>query len=106
MPEWFNPAYEKYAFSFFGLPNQNPYTNESIPYTGYVDVDDFVTDIQLPQMEELAYTYETEIMWCDIGGANNMTIFASAWLNWARQQGRQVTFNSRCGMQGDFDTPE
>jgi alpha-L-fucosidase len=45
-------------------------------------------------------------MWCDIGGANNATIFASNWLNWARDQGRQVTFNSRCGLAGDFDNPE
>ena len=46
-------------------------------------------------------------MWCDIAGsANNATIFASKWINWARDQGRQVTFNSRCGLAGDFDTPE
>jgi alpha-L-fucosidase len=57
-------------------------------------------------MNVLAYNYETEIMWCDIGGANNATIFASAWLNWARAQGRQVTFNSRCGLTGDYSTPE
>ena len=69
-------------------------------------VDDFVIDLQLPEMEMLAYDYETEIMWCDIGGANNSTIFASAWLNWARTQGRQVTFNNRCGISGDFSTPE
>lgn len=84
----------------------NPYTNEVIPYTGYVPVDDFVLDIQLPQQNILAYNYDTELMWCDIGGANNATIFASNWLNWARDQGRQVTFNSRCGLAGDFDNPE
>ena len=87
-------------------PPINPYTGETIPYTGYVNVSDFVLDIQLPQQNILAYDYETEIMWCDIGGANNATIFASDWLNWAREQGRQVTFNSRCGLPGDFDTPE
>lgn len=91
---------------FPGGPPVNPYTNETIPYTGYVPVNDFITDIQLPQMKQLAYQYETELMWCDIGGANNMTIFASEWLNWARDQGRQVTFNNRCGIGGDFDTPE
>lgn len=57
-------------------------------------------------MDVLAYQYETEIMWCDIGGANNSTLMASAWLNWARDQKRQVTFNSRCGIRGDYDTPE
>lgn len=30
----------------------------------------------------------------------------SKWINWARQQGRQVSYNSRCGLAGDFDTPE
>lgn len=110
LPEWYNPAYAEYGISwgggFPGGPPINPYTNETIPYTGYVPVNDFVLDIQVPQMKQLAYNYETELMWCDIGGANNMTIFASEWLNWARDQGRQVTFNNRCGIQGDFDTPE
>lgn len=110
LPEWYNPAYAEYAITwgggFPGGPPVNPYTNETITYTGYVSVNDFITDIQLPQMRQLAYQYETELMWCDIGGANNSTIFASEWLNWARDQGRQVTFNNRCGIPGDFDTPE
>lgn len=113
MPEWYNPKYAEYknvdpgwAGGCFGFPGINPYTNQSIEYTGSVAVEDFVLDIQLPQMNELAYEYNTEIMWCDIGGANNATIFASKWLNWARGQGRQVTFNNRCGIPGDFTTPE
>lgn len=106
MPEWFNPKNTAYGGVFGGGPPKNPYTGKEIPYTGYVQVGDFVKDIQLPQMRALAYQYETEIMWCDIGGANNMTIFAAEWLNWARKQGRQVTFNNRCGLPGDFDTPE
>lgn len=75
MPEWYNPAYVKYAPSdpnfaggCFGSVNTNPYTGATIPYTGFVQVGDFVKDIQLPQMNELAYNYDTEIMWCDIGG--------------------------------------
>ncbi|KAH7394286.1 alpha-L-fucosidase-domain-containing protein [Pyrenochaeta sp. MPI-SDFR-AT-0127] len=106
MPEWFNPKNTLYGGTFGGGPPKNPYTGNEIPYTGYVEVDDFVKDIQLPQMRTLAYVYETEIIWCDIGGPNNMTIFAAEWLNWARNQGRQVTFNNRCGLTGDFDTPE
>ncbi|KAK3939346.1 alpha-L-fucosidase-domain-containing protein [Diplogelasinospora grovesii] len=107
LPEWYNPLYTKYAQGeFLGGPPTNPYTGETIEYTGFVNVSDFVTDIQLPQMEALAYDYETEIMWCDIGGANNSTILMSAWLNWARGQGRQVAFNNRCGLKGDYDTPE
>ncbi|KAL5115079.1 hypothetical protein ACEQ8H_007054 [Pleosporales sp. CAS-2024a] len=121
MPEWFNPAYAPYALDccggFPGGPPRNPYTNETITYTGYVPIDDFVKDLQLPQMETLAYDarYETEIMWCDIGGANNATSMLSAWIDWARDRGRQVTFNNRCGYGstdhtdttgGDFTTPE
>ncbi|KAL5328045.1 hypothetical protein ACEPPN_005752 [Leptodophora sp. 'Broadleaf-Isolate-01'] len=111
LPEWFNPLYTTYAFpaggGFPGGPPVNPYTGAVETYTGFVDNADFIQDIQLPQQNVLAYDYETEIMWCDIAGsANNATIFASAWLNWARDQGRQVTFNSRCGIAGDFDTPE
>lgn len=107
MPEWYNPAYAKYGFDAWpGGPPTNPYTKTEIPYTGYVEVDDFIKDIQLPQMRTLANDYGIEIMWCDIGGANNSTIFASEWLNSARKQKRQVTFNNRCGLPGDFDTPE
>jgi len=69
-------------------------------------VNDFILDIQVPQMNALAYDYETEIMWCDIGGANNSTLVMSEWINWAYTQKRQVTFNSRCGLGGDFSTPE
>ncbi|UNI15413.1 Alpha-L-fucosidase [Purpureocillium takamizusanense] len=108
MPEWYNPAYKPYAKdSFLGGPPTNPYTGAELEYTGYVDVNDFVRDIQLPQMNTLAYEYSTDILWCDISGSpNNMTIMAAPWLNWARDHGRQVAFNSRCGLTGDFDTPE
>jgi alpha-L-fucosidase len=108
MPEWFNPAWKPYGFSAWpGGPPKNPYTNEVIPYTGFVEVEDFVTDIQLPQMRTLADEYGIDIMWCDIPNrGNNATIFASEWLNSARRDKRQVTFNNRCGIDGDFDTPE
>lgn len=111
MPEWYNPAYAEYYAelggpNYFGGADVNPYTGATVNYTGYTPVNDFVTDIQLPQMNLLAYTYDTDLMWCDIGGANNATIFASNWLNAARQQNRQITFNDRCGISGDFSTPE
>ncbi|POR31121.1 Glycoside hydrolase, family 29 [Tolypocladium paradoxum] len=35
-----------------------------------------------------------------------MTLFAADWLNWARDNRWQVTFNNRCGFKGDSDTPE
>ncbi|KAK7954324.1 glycoside hydrolase family 29 protein [Apiospora saccharicola] len=117
LPEWFNPAWEKYGFTQFDRPSStswtgglatNPYTGEKEPYTGYVPVDDFVTDLMLPQMETLAYKYGTDIMWCDTGAANASAEFAARWWNTAKQEGRQVAMNSRCGVAqaADFDTPE
>ncbi|EOA81137.1 glycoside hydrolase family 29 protein [Exserohilum turcica Et28A] len=121
MPEWFSPAYAPYALGccggFPGGPPTNPYTSKVIDYTGYISGKEYVTEIQYPQMETLAYDerYETELMWCDIGGANNATTMLSAWINWARSKGRQITYNNRCGYGstdhtdatgGDFTTPE
>lgn len=117
LPEWYNPTYAPYGFaqaegnastSWPGILATNPYTGETEPYTGLVNVSDFITDLMVPQMEILAYNYETEIMWCDCGAANGTAEFASAWFNTARDQGREITINSRCGIpQGsDFDTPE
>jgi alpha-L-fucosidase len=107
LPEWYHPDYARYGFSLWpGGPPKNPYTGAVIPYTGYVKINDFVKDVQYPQMRALAYDYNTELMWCDIGGANNSPQMIADWFNWARSNGRQVTFNSRCGLPGDFDTPE
>lgn len=38
------------------------------PYTGYIEVDDFLVDIMKPQMEALFYNYSADILWCDVGG--------------------------------------
>jgi alpha-L-fucosidase len=59
----------------------------------------------LPQMQTLA-SMGTEIMWCDIGGPNLTAEFASSWYNTVAEQGRQVVMDNRCGLPGDFDTPE
>jgi alpha-L-fucosidase len=84
----------------------NPFTNQTLPYTGYVPVADYIDDVILPEMDALA-DMGTEIMWCDIGGPNKTTEFASAWYNRvAEEQNRQVVMNARCGLPGDFDTPE
>jgi alpha-L-fucosidase len=48
----------------------------------------------------------TEIMWCDIGGPNMTTEFAMQYFNDAAARGKQVLLNNRCGLPGDFDTPE
>lgn len=117
LPEWFNPDFGPYGFNQFnttttvswpGILAQNPYTGKEEPYTGRIPVDDFITDIMVPQMETLAYGYGTDIMWCDCGAANGTADFAAAWWNKARTEGRQVAINSRCGIAAaaDFDTPE
>lgn len=106
LPEWFHPDYKKYGFGDWPGGNAtNPYTNQTLPYTGYVPVDDFVKDLILPEMLILA-EMETEIMWCDIGGPNMTAEFAATYFNTMAEKGKQVQLNNRCGLPGDFDTPE
>lgn len=117
IPEWFNPDWAPYGFTQFdrvtstshpGIIARNPYTNKTEPYTGRVPIDDFITDLMVPQMETLAYKYNTDIMWCDAGAANGTDAFASKWFNHARSQSRHVAINDRCGSPwaADYDTPE
>lgn len=117
LPEWYNPDFGPYGFSqydtigstnWLGIEATNPFTNLTEPYTGRVEIDDYLADLQLPQMETLAYRYGSDIMWCDCGAANKTAEFAASWWNWARQQDRQVVMNSRCGVAqaADFETPE
>jgi alpha-L-fucosidase len=55
LPEWFNPAYAPFGFaSWPGGNATNPYTNETLPYTGFVPVDNYVTDVIAPEMQALA----------------------------------------------------
>ncbi|CAG8941715.1 unnamed protein product [Penicillium salamii] len=124
LPEWFHPDYKQYGFGQWpggirihghlfeiNITNRNPgnatnpFTNETLPYTGYVPLKDYIEEKILPEMNILA-EMGTEIMWCDIGGKNKTTDFASAWYNKAAQENRQVVMNARCGLPGDFDTPE
>lgn len=106
LPEWFAPAYAEYGFGQWPGGNAtNPYTNETLPYTGYPPINDWLTDVVLPEMNTLA-DMGTEIAWCDIGGPNLTAEFASTWFNSQAQRGRQVVMNNRCGLPGDFDTPE
>lgn len=119
LPEWFNPAWGKYGFAQYGPENpggtthpgiiaRNPFTNLTEPYTGFIPVDDFIADVMVPQMDILAYEYESDMLWCDAGAANGTADFAKRWWNWARAQNRDVAINSRCGtaLVNDFDTPE
>ncbi|KAK7755056.1 hypothetical protein SLS62_002871 [Diatrype stigma] len=106
LPEWFHPDYKPLGFgSWPGGNATNPYTGEVLPYTGYVPVEDFIKDVILPEMETLA-NMGTEIMWCDIGGPNRTAEFAAEYFNSKARKGQQVLINNRCGVPGDFDTPE
>ncbi|KAL0569834.1 hypothetical protein V5O48_012122 [Marasmius crinis-equi] len=108
LPEWFNPDYAKYGFSQWpgGLARNVFNLSELEPYTGRLEISDYLDDLQLPHMLQLATQYETEIMWCDIGGPNKTLDFAAQYYNLALEQGRQVTINNRCGAVPDFATPE
>ncbi|RDW68604.1 putative alpha-L-fucosidase [Coleophoma crateriformis] len=116
LPEWYNPYFGPYGFaqspgnastSWPGILANNPYTGEVEPYTGMLNISDFIVDLMVPQMEILT-AMGSEIMWCDCGAANGSAEFASKWFNQARAEGREVTMNSRCGIPegSDFDTPE
>ncbi|RAK78900.1 alpha-L-fucosidase [Aspergillus fijiensis CBS 313.89] len=132
LPEWFNPDFAPYGFaqlpgnsstSWPGLPAVNPFTGEVEPYTGRIPLPNvttttsttdtllpkvqegnFIDSLLLPQMQTLAHTYGTDIMWCDCGAANATPVFAAGFFN----QAKQVAINSRCGIPqaADFDTPE
>ncbi|KAI5834341.1 glycoside hydrolase [Schizophyllum commune Tattone D] len=135
LPEWFNPSFAKYGHAgggddlyhrrssdpdspgynilqrtgFAGGLAANAYNASAPPepYTGYVEVDDFLQDIMKPQMEALFYQYETDILWCDVGGPTVLPDIAPEWFNRAKQEGRQVVANVRCGANySDFDNPE
>ncbi|KAG8735161.1 hypothetical protein FRC10_010916 [Ceratobasidium sp. 414] len=119
-PELHRTAY--YSMTEFFHPDQFPYGFGSWPgglahfaynnsccegYEGYVKVNDWVQDLQKPQMETLLYDYEVDMIWCDIGGPSPFDEIAADWYNWAKKSGRQVNNNNRCGGHySDFDTPE
>ncbi|KAK0212150.1 glycoside hydrolase family 29 protein [Desarmillaria ectypa] len=104
----FSPDYPPYGFGAWPGGLAHNAFNSSIldPYTGRLNISDYIEDIQLPHMLDLAKKYETDIMWCDIGGPNRTLEFAAKFYNNAFSQGRQVTINNRCGAVPDFDTPE
>ncbi|KAK0192763.1 glycoside hydrolase [Armillaria mellea] len=46
----------------------------------------------------------TDILWCDIGGPTVFPDIAPRWFNWAKENGRNVIANARCGANySDFD---
>ncbi|KAH7883390.1 glycoside hydrolase family 29 protein [Phlebopus sp. FC_14] len=108
LPEWFNPYYAEYGFDLWpgGLAHNPFHHSELEPYTGMLNITDYLEDLQYPQMLSLALDYDSEIMWCDIGGPNKTPEFAAQFYNHAMENGYQVTMNDRCGAVPDFDTPE
>ncbi|KAI5804373.1 glycoside hydrolase superfamily [Geopyxis carbonaria] len=109
LPEWFNPSYTPYGFRLWpgGLAH-SPYTNATLPYTGHVAPGanaSYLTTLLLPSLTALA-ALGTDLLWCDIGGPNLTVPFAASWFNAAAAAGRQVALNDRCGIPGDFSTPE
>ncbi|MFE5036207.1 alpha-L-fucosidase [Streptomyces sp. NPDC056683] len=104
MPEWFNPD-----SPWMGHAPRNPYTLDPLPYTGYTSGKDFVRDYQAPQMLELIHGYDPEIIWCDIGGANDSVDVLAEYFNHAKNRARpvDVSVNDRSGIGfHDFTTPE
>ncbi|WEO93973.1 alpha-L-fucosidase [Streptomyces sp. FXJ1.172] len=104
MPEWFNPDNP-----WMGHAPRNPYTLAPVPYTGYTSGKDYVRDYQAPQMLELIHGYDPEIIWCDIGGANDSLHVLAEYFNHAKNRARplDVTVNNRSGIAfHDFTTPE
>ncbi|MEV8523797.1 alpha-L-fucosidase [Streptomyces sp. NPDC052000] len=104
MPEWFNPD-----SPWQGHGPRNPYTLQPLPYTGYTPGKDYIKDLQAPQMLELVEGYDPEILWCDIGGANDSHRVLAEYFNHAKNRPRpvEVTVNNRSGIgPHDFTTPE
>ncbi|MFD9636059.1 alpha-L-fucosidase, partial [Streptomyces violascens] len=104
MPEWFNPD-----SPWQGHGPRNPYTLQPLPYTGYTPGKDYIKDLQAPQMLELVEGYDPEILWCDIGGANDSHRVLAEYFNHAKNRSRpiEVTVNNRSGIgPHDFTTPE
>ncbi|KAI8984393.1 glycoside hydrolase superfamily [Mycotypha africana] len=106
LPEWYHPSYQDYSLNWHGPP-KNPYTDKEVTYHGAAEVSDFVNEVQIPQIMELIHNFDPDIMWCDIGGINNSTSWQAKFFNQARQKGKQVTINDRCGNSvSDFETAE
>ncbi|MFK0104306.1 alpha-L-fucosidase [Streptomyces sp. NPDC091217] len=92
-----------------GHAPRNPYTLEPLPYTGYTAGKDYVKDFQAPQLLELIHGYDPEIIWCDIGGANDSVHVLAEYFNHAKNRARpvDVTVNDRSGIGfHDYTTPE
>ncbi|KAI9305746.1 alpha-L-fucosidase-domain-containing protein, partial [Cunninghamella echinulata] len=106
LPEWYHPSYSDPGYGWHGPP-RNAYNDTEIPYTASTPITDFVNELQVPQFFELIDNYDPDILWCDLNGINNSTVWQSKYFNQAREQGKQVAINDRCGNGiSDFMTSE
>ncbi|MFL6124521.1 alpha-L-fucosidase [Actinophytocola sp.] len=104
LPEWYNPD-----APWTGHGPTNPYTGAAEPYTGYQSGRNFVHDYQAPQMREIVRQYDPDVIWCDIGGANESRSVLAEYFNRAKNRAtpKDVTVDDRCGIPThDFTTPE
>jgi alpha-L-fucosidase len=104
LPEWFNPDNP-----WMGHAPRNPYTLAPVPYTGYQAGRDYVKDYQTPQVLELINGYDPDVIWYDIGGANDTRDALTAYFNHAKNRARpkDVTVDDRGGIPAhDYTTPE
>ncbi|TDD64837.1 hypothetical protein E1262_27020 [Jiangella aurantiaca] len=105
--EWFNPSYT-------GNPVRNPYTGETVPYTGAPAVSDYVDEYMLPQVRELIDRYDPDILWCDGQWEKpadywRMAPVLAEFYNGAknRPEPKEVAVANRCKIQtGALDSPE
>ncbi|OIV35984.1 alpha-L-fucosidase [Mangrovactinospora gilvigrisea] len=106
LPEWFNPDNP-----WMGHAPRNPYTLQPVPYTGYTAGRDYVSQYQTPQVMELIHGYAPDILWFDIGGANDSLHTVSELYNSAYFPSgaapKDVAVDDRGGIaHHDFTTPE
>jgi hypothetical protein len=60
----FNPDYVPYGVDMWpGGLARNPFNSSELePYTGRLNISDYLDDLQLPQMLDLVERYDSEIM--------------------------------------------
>ena len=105
MPEWFNPD-----IPWMGHAPRNPYTGTPVPYTGYTR--GHATTCRTSRRRrccELIHGYDPEVIWCDIGGANDSRHVLAEYFNHAKN--RRTPRRHRQRPFGppdfhDFTTPE
>ncbi|MBR7836758.1 alpha-L-fucosidase [Actinospica durhamensis] len=104
-PEFFNPDAPWYEHA-----PRNPYTGESVPYTGYTPGYDYIHDYQGGQTRELVELFDPDLIWFDISGAANDSVHVvPGYYNQAKNRPapKDVAVNSRGGIYAyDFRTPE